>query len=302
MKYLLMYNPVSGKRKFHNKIHFIKDYFQNKNLELDVYRSISQGDLELKVQKFAKDYDVLMIAGGDGSINEVINGIMKTSHRPILATIPAGTANDVARLLGYNKNIKRTLDLITSSTSIKMDVNKLNDRYFLYATAAGILTKISYNVSRKRVKKYGYFAYLADGAKDIFRNYKMPMTVEYEKGSISGEFMLVLSLSSKRVAGMSLRKFSNSKMDDGLLEMRLIKTTNLFKIGKLILFFFSGGRKRGQDIQLCSSYYKIETTKDVVWNSDGEKAASGSIEINTLKQELNIIVSYKSKKKYFSKQ
>lgn len=301
LKYLLMYNPVSGKREFYKQVPYVIEYFRQLNLNLDVYESKCEKDLESKATEISGLYDVIMIAGGDGTINEVINGVMATIYRPSLAFLPAGTANDVASLLGFNKDIERSLDIIIENKPIKMDINKLNDRYFVYATAAGILTKVSYDVSRKKVKKYGYFAYLADGFKDIFKDYSMKMCITHKQGVTNGNFMLVLSLSSRRVAGLFLNKFSEPKLDDGLLEMRLIETTKRFKILKLLLFFVSGGRKRGKDIHLTSDFYNIDTSDDIIWNTDGEKSTFGSIKIRTYYREISVFVSDESKTKFFSK-
>lgn len=300
MKYLLMYNPVSGKQKFHKHISFIKKYFNEKGLLLDIYRSKHQRDLEDRSFEFAGIYDVIIISGGDGTINEVINGIMNSKFRPTIATLPSGTANDVAHLLGFNKKIKRSLDIITETKPIPMDISRLNDHYFVYATAAGILTKISYTVSRKRVRKYGYLAYLGEGAKDIFKKYKMELDIDYSGGNLKGEYMLALALSSKRVAGFSLKRFSNSKLDDGNLEMRLIKSVKRFKLLKLVIFFLSGGIKRGEDIHIRSDFFKIKAGDDVAWNTDGEKSALGSVNIKVYKKELKVFASDKSKKKYFN--
>lgn len=300
MKYLLLYNPVSGKGKFYKKIPYIKDYFKNKGLELDIYSSKSPKDLEDKATFFSSKYDVFLVSGGDGTINEVVNGLMRVSKRPSLAVLPSGTANDVAAILGISKKIKKTLDIITTTKPVAMDVNLLNDRYFLYTTAAGILTKISYDIPRSKVKKFGYFAYLSEGAKDIMKNYRMKMNVVHDKGEISGEFMLVLGLSSRRVGGFFLKNFSRPKLDDGKFELRLIRSRKFFKLTKLASFFLFGGRKGKTDVQLESSYYKISTSSDIVWNTDGEKACVGEVEITVMKKQINVYVSKKSRKKFFN--
>lgn len=304
MKYILMYNPVSGKGKFNKKIKEIKEYFQNRDLYLDIYCSAKSGDLKEQAFLFAAKYDVIIIAGGDGSINEVVNGIMESDYRPALATLPAGTANDVSSLLGFNKSVKRSLDIITNSQSVAMDVNKLNDHYFLYATAAGILTRVSYAVSRKKVRKYGYLAYLSDGVKDIFKKYNMRMEIEYNDSQrLTGDFMLLLALSSGRVAGLFLRRFSKSKakLDDGIMQMRLVKTVKRFKIPKLLLFFISGGMKWSEDIHIKSNHFNIKTSDDVIWNTDGERSEKGSVELTVLHKELKVYASTKAKIKFFTK-
>lgn len=300
MRYMLLYNPVSGKGKFKKKIPYIKKYFAEKNLDLDIYESKHPKDLERQAATLEGLYDVVIISGGDGTVNEVLNGIMKLKIKPSIGILPTGTANDVASILGMKRSIKRNLDVITETETIAMDVNKLNERYFLYTTAAGVLTKISYDISRKLIKRFGYFAYLAEGAKDIFRNYKMNMKIKHDKGFTEGEFMLVLGLNYKRVGGFTLRRFSNAKVNDGKFDLRFISCNKFFRILKLILFAISAGfYKSSKDFHISSSYYKIDTSDDVTWNTDGEKSLSGSIEIRVLNKAINVYASDKAKKNHF---
>lgn len=302
MKYLLLYNPVSGKGKFKKKVPFIKKYFAKRNLHLDIYESKAPKDLEKKAFELSSMYDVFLVSGGDGTINEVINGVMKSSTRPSIAVLPSGTANDIAAILGMNKRVKRTLKIVLNNEPIKMDINQLNNRYFVYTTAAGIITKISYDIPRAKVKKLGYLAYVTEGAKDLLNDYQIPMEITHDNGVIKGEYMLALALSSTRVGGMFLTSFSDPCLNDGLLEIRLMKYKRHFKLFKLFKFFFSRGKKNNEDVHIRSSYYKIKVGQNVVWNTDGEKACQGSVEINVYKEALNVFVSDKSRKKFFRKQ
>lgn len=300
MKYLLMYNPKSGKAKFKKKVPFVMKYFKEKNLELDVYESTRPLDLENHAAIIAGNYDCIIISGGDGSINEVINGIMTTKFRPTIGLIPSGTANDFAGSLGYKKNIKQNLKIITESKEVKMDINTLNNRYFLYALAAGVLTKVSYAIPRTKVKKYGYLAYLAEGTKDIFTEYKMEAKVTHDNGAVEGSYMLILGLSAKRVGGFTLRNIKNTRLDDGKLELSLIKTVKRFRISRLLKFFIRGGKEvNNENIHLKSTTYKIEACDTIVWNTDGEKATSGNIKIKVLHKELPVYASERSKRLLF---
>lgn len=300
MRYILLYNPISGKGRFKDKIPCIKKYFNDKSLSLDIYESRFAKDLETKAEHLDDKYDVVIIAGGDGTVNEVLNGIMKRTKKPKLAIIPSGTANDVASILGMKKNIKKTLDIITTTNPIAMDVNQLNDRYFIYTTAAGVLTKVSYDISRRSLKRYGYFAYLMEGFKDMFKKYRMPMKITHDKGVTEGNFMLVLGLTSTRVGGFTLRRFSDAHINDGKFDLRLLNSNRFFRIAKLALFFLTAGLYRSKgDFHLSSTYFKIETTEDVTWNTDGEKSMCGSIEIKVLNEAIEVYTSDKVKKKHF---
>lgn len=299
MKYLLMYNPQSGKAKFYKKVPKIINYFTLRKLHLDVYASTKAQDLENRVVEVGSKYDVIIISGGDGSINEVVNGLMRLEKKPKLGILPSGTANDIAATLGINKNIKRTLNMILNSETVKIDVNVVNDRYFLYTTAAGIFTKISYDISRRKLRRLGYFAYLQEGAKELIKKYNIKMEVTHDEGVVVGEYMLALGLSAKRVGGLTLRKFSNSKLNDGKLELRLIPYRRTFKVFRLIAFVLKRGKKGKYDVDLSSSYYKIKVENDIVWNTDGEKGVEGEVSIKVIPQAFEVFVSEKAKKEYF---
>lgn len=301
MKYLLLYNPVSGKGKFKNKIPYIKRAFKERNLILDIYESKSAKDLINKSKLEAANYYCYLVSGGDGTVNEVINGIMASDQKPVLAILPSGTANDTAAILGMKKNIKKSLKVIFENKPIKMDVNKINDKYFIYTTSAGILTKISYDIDRDNVKRFGYFAYLSEGVKDLTKDYKMDMEIEYDGGLINGKYMLLLGLAAKRVGGFNLWRFSKARLNDGILDIRLMSYNRRSKLFRLFTFFLSSGRKYKTDVHLKSSYFKVKTSDKVIWNIDGEKGDMGSATIKVLKEEINVIASKRSKNLYFDK-
>lgn len=300
MKYLLIYNPKSGKQKFAKKVSKVTKYFNDKNLKLDIFCSTDIMELMNKGETAAKEYDYIIISGGDGTVNLIVNGIMKSEKKPVIAVIPSGTANDVAAILGMKKNLNKTLDMITNETPVKMDVNMLNDKYFLYTTSAGVLTKISYDIPRTLVRRFGYFAYLYEGAKDILRRYRLKMYIDCEQGIFEDEYMLVLGLSSRRVGGMFLNKFSKSRLNDGKFELKVFKNNRFFRIAKLVFFFLSAGLyKTSKDLLLTSSYFKIKTDNNVMWNIDGEKGVSGDVEIKVLKEAIYVVASKKRRKQFF---
>lgn len=299
MKYLLLYNPVSGKGKFHKKVPIIKRAFEKRNLSLDIYESKKVKDLTNKAYLEAANYDVFLVAGGDGSVNEVLNGIMKSQKKPKLALIPGGTANDTAAILGVSKSIRKNLRGIFKNQTATMDINIVNGHYFIYTVAAGLLTPISYDVDRNQIKKYGYLAYLKAGLKDLKKDYQMNIEIEHDSGQVSGDYMLLLGLSAKRVGGFNLKRFSNAKLNDGNLEIRLIKYQKHNKLRRLIKFFFMRGKKSKEDTHLSSSFYNIKVSDDVVWNLDGEKGFKGNAEIKVLKESLEVYLSKRSIKKYF---
>ena len=268
--------------------------------QLDIYESKAPKDLMQVAQKQAAFYDVFLIAGGDGTINEVLNGIMKVEKRPILGLLPSGTANDIAAILGINKNVRRSLKIFFKDNPVKMDVNQMNDLYFLYTAASGVLTRISYDISRRLLNKYGYMAYVIEAMKDFKKDYRYPIKITCNNQTIECECMMVLGLSTNRVGGVTLFNFGKSKLNDGLFELRFFKRVRKFFRFRLMSSFIRGGRKLREDLHLVSSHFLIETSPDVNWNVDGEYAMNGTVTIQTHQEAITVFASLKRRKKFFN--
>lgn len=299
MKYLLLYNPVSGRSTICKHLTYIRKRFEKEGLKLDIYESKREKDLIEQACLKSGDYDVFVVAGGDGTINEVVNGVMRAEKRPAIAVVPSGTANDIAAILGIRRSIRHALNVLFREEAVSMDINRMNDHYFVYTAAAGVLTRISYDVSRRRLKKYGYLAYVFEGMKDLSQDYRFPLEIAYNGKKVENEYMLVLGLSSNRVGGVFLKNFAHSKMNDGLFEIRLFETRRKFRRFRLLSFFLRRGKKLREDEHLVSSSFRIKADPDVSWNADGELAARGSIEIKVFQEQIRFYMSKKTRKRYF---
>jgi diacylglycerol kinase (ATP) len=181
----------------------------------------------------------------------------------------------------------------------KMDINMINDQYFIYTAASGILTRVSYDVSRRHIKKYGYLAYVIRAMQDFAHDYKYPITIKTNDKEITCECVMVLGLSSNRVGGMRLYNFSDSRLNDGFFELRLFTRTKSFWRFRLLSSFLRGGKKLREDLHLVSDHFEIKTNPDVDWNADGEFATKGDITIKVVKEAISIFASKKVVKKAF---
>ncbi len=298
MKFLLLYNPVSGRISFKKNISKIKRAFDESIHELEIYESKAPKDLEVYAKKESSNYDVFLVAGGDGTINEVVNGMMKSDVRPILAVLPSGTANDVAAILGINKSIKRSFKIFFNQEPILIDVNQINEQYFIYTVSSGILSRVSYDVSRRHIKKYGYLAYVIAAMKDLVLDYRYPIKINANGQTHNCECVMVLGLSTNRVGGVRLINFSDAKLNDGLFELRFFKRAKRLWKFRFLSSLIRGGKRLGEDIHLVSDRFLIETSDDVRWNADGEYSCNGDIEIKTYKEAIRVFASERTIKKY----
>ena len=295
MKILFIYNPESGKGKIRTKLAYIEKYILNLKHELVIKPTRKPLDA-YNYSLNSKGYDMVLVAGGDGTLNESVNGIMELVEKPLIGYIPTGTVNDVAHLIGIPKNIKKALKIIFEDKVIKkIDITKLNDKYFVYTCATGKFAKASYDIKRSLKKKYGVFAYLYRGTQELFNEYYMAADITYDKGRFRGPYSLLLFLNGPRVGGFRLFRLK-SKLDDGMIEARFFKREPgmLFR---MFGFFASRGlydTKKNKTIS--STKFKVEINKNSEWNIDGEYAFNGGANIEVLNRAIKIVINEKKKK------
>lgn len=296
-----IYNPESGSGKIEKNAKFIIDSFTQKGHQVDVLKT--KKPLDAKRFAIESNHDMLLVAGGDGTLNEVVNGLMTKEIRQKIAYIPTGTVNDVAHMLGIPMNIKKAVKLILEGGVLKkMDISKINNTYFTYAAATGRFAKASYDVRREDKKRFGMLAYVVRGITDLLFDYKMPLKITYDDGVIDRTFTLLLFLNGPRVGGFNLFLMKKSKLNDGKIEARIFERRRYWTLIKVLSFFAIGGLVMRGGHRLTSSFYEIETKdpkSDMEWNTDGEKTEKNSVRIDVFQEAVEIYVSKRAAKYIF---
>lgn len=298
---MLIFNPASGRQNFKKHLSMIEKRFRENGHHLDVFQTeYPRQATEIAFQACEKRYDYLVIAGGDGTFNECLNGIMKSDYRPVIGHLPAGTGCDIAHTLGISKNINKALDVFFENEPVLMDVVKANDRYFTYVSGNGAYIDIGYMTDSKMKKKFGWIAYLFKALEKWFTISKMHMKATYDDGVLEGVFSLILIINTKRVAAMNL--IYKPILDDGKVDVIMYRSIYPFNwIAYLISYFFpflsTSFVKRFRTAKL-----KIETDTKFRWNFDGELGGLGDQNIQVCQKAIQIVVKPKIKKKYFKYQ
>lgn len=296
MKCIYIYNPKSGKQKHLLLKDYIVKKLQTKFEVVDVFPTKKRGD----ASEFAKNacgvYDVIVIAGGDGTLNEIINGIANVKNRPKIGYIPTGTTNDLARSLNIPRNIKKAVKVILRGNSLKHDIFKINEKYGIYVSAFGLFTASSYTANQKTKNRFGKLAYYFSGIKEIGRTKKFPITLKAENFQFTTDIILGIIANSRYVSGFKIDK--NSDCRDGLVNVILIKEKNpksvslrtLLTICKLFLFGVTSIKKVKHCTILKLDKFSIELAENTAVNIDGENGEKGSFEFSMLKQHIEIFV------------
>ena len=295
---IVIYNPVAGKKEFESKLDYVRERLEKEGYSV-TFSKTEKPKHAISISKAACDegFDLMIIAGGDGTLHECINGVSSFKTKPTIGYIPAGTACDFANTMKIPKDVKKAMDIILYGSKAKMDIVNSNKGHFIYVTAIGTYVDISY-VTDSKLKKYlGYFAYLITGIKEFFTIPMMKSKIEYDGGILNGYFSLMLVVNSKRVAGFNI--IDKPILDDGKVDVVLYRYVPFFNN---ILYFISfiitpkvipGVRK------LRTSKLKISTDHPHKWNMDGEEANSGNLNLTVNKQAIEVIIDPDIKKKYF---
>ncbi len=289
-KALLIVNPCAGKTKSRAGTFEIVDKFSKGDYEFSIQTTTCQGDATNIVKRELDGKDMVVCCGGDGTLNETINGVMDMPKRVPIGYIPTGTTNDLATSLGIPSGIKEATDLIIGGHTNDYDVGLFNNRCFTYVASFGAFSRASYATPQKYKNMFGHAAYVAAAVPEVADIHPTKMRIEYDGGVIEGEFMFGAVSNSLSVGGFFKLPKEEVKFNDGVFEVLLvpkIKMTRLFHIlhkvrsqnydGKEIIFFKTS---------------KIKITapdENVPWTLDGEFGGNHhNVSIHVLERAVEI--------------
>ncbi len=298
-KCLFVYNPQSGKCKIKNK----EDYIVNKlkeKFEVTVAHSQYAGHISEIILEKGGNFDVIVGAGGDGTLNEIINAVMRLDKKPILGYIPSGTVNDVAHSLYIPKNVKKAVDNILNGQVFYHDIMKINERYGIYVCCAGLFTEASYATNQNIKKKMGKVAYFFHGAKGLFNTKALKIKLKNGESELEGKFAIILLNNSRYTAGMKINK--RAVLNDGLIDVILVDNKR-DKVSLASAARVAGMFLRGIEHTSAKKHYhhilaqqlEVELDSETIINLDGEKISAGSFKAQVIKEGIGIIVPRKDK-------
>ena len=295
MKSIFVYNPESGNGKLKKYKDYIVSELSKKYGEIEVVETTHQGHANEIAVNCCGVYDYFFVSGGDGTINEVINGFGEAENKPIIGYIPSGTVNDVAHSLGISRNIKKAVKGVVEGQILEHDIFKVNNKYGIYVCCAGIFSSCSYTTKRKNKKILGKIAYFLKGAKDIFSATPVHVEVVTEQEKINRNCAMILILNTRSTAGFLMNK--KAELNDGQVEVILChsheKKVKLTEIIRTLLLFIRGVDKYKNNAKITYrklSKFTLNTQEGTIINLDGEKSGAGSFDFEVLKSAVKIIV------------
>lgn len=285
----IIYNPTSGKELFKRTLPDVLIKLEKAGFETSAYATEKIGDATTEAKRcLTQDYDVLIAAGGDGTLNEVINGIAEHSNRPKIGIIPMGTVNDFGRALHLPNDIMSAIDVIIEGHSTRVDIGKMNSRYFINLAAGGQLTQVSYETPSRLKSIVGPFAYYIKGFEMLPQMKAVDIRIEYDDEVFQGEVLLFLLGLTNSMAGFE-KLVPDAKLDDGYFTLIIVEKANLAELGHIMTL-----ASRGEHIKHPKVHYKkaksinISSFIDMQLNVDGEYGGKLPGNFLNLKQHIEV--------------
>lgn len=296
-KLLFVLNPHSGKGQIRNKLLDIVDTFVKAGYKVQIHPTQAPQEARKMIAKSAGKYDLVVCSGGDGTLDEVVSGMMRRKERTPVGYIPAGSTNDFANSLKLPKDMVKAARVAVSGKPFSCDVGNMNGKFFVYIAAFGLFTDVSYETPQEWKNILGHAAYILEGAKSLAAIKSYPMRVECNGEVLEGDFIYGMVTNSTSVGGFKNMTGPNVQLDDGLFEVTLIKNPRSPAELREILGSLTN-LKDETDLIYSAKTDKICITsrEDVAWTMDGEFGGNHTkVLIKNEKQAVTIMIEDKEK-------
>ena len=292
-KMLFIYNPRAGKSQIRSNLLDMIDIFVKAGYEVTAYPTQAQGDgINAVTERQIGYYDMIACSGGDGTLDEVVTGMMRCEKRLPIGYVPAGTTNDFAGSLGIPRSMEKAARVIVDGRSFRCDVGGFNENIFVYIAAFGLFTDVSYETRQDMKNVLGHMAYVLEGMRKLSKVKSYAMKVTSGDKVIKGDFIFGMITNSLSVGGFKKITGDNVKLDDGVFEVTLIRRPgNPVELNTIMAAMVN--RNIDTDLMECftASELQIESEEEIAWTLDGEFGGRHSrAEIRNYKQALEIRV------------
>ena len=304
-KCIIIMNPESGKVKSLSSKKEFYDILRKHGYDAEIRYTKAKRDATRIVEELEDDVDLVISAGGDGTLNEVVTGNLKRNKKLVLANLPMGTTNDVANMYGYTKNYQKNLELLLNGVRKKVDVCYIDETPFVYVACLGDYIDMAYNTPRDLKKKYGKTAYILYGLRQL-RNKIHRYKVKYKVDGVEheGEYSFFFITNSSRVAGVD-DIYYDVKMDDNMFEVALANPKTKADILRMLVQVTIKDVKEVPGITYYqTNNFEIEflNKRKTSWCIDGEEYPSSSNKFTfKVEQRIKMLIPRTNAKKLFDK-
>ncbi|WP_068787266.1 diacylglycerol kinase [Paenibacillus phocaensis] len=268
----LIYNPTSGREEMRRLLPDVLERLDQGGIETSCHATTGEGDATREAAlAVERGYDIIIAAGGDGTLNEVVNGMAGKSKLPPLGVFPLGTTNDFARAMGIPRRWEDYCDLVIENQTRPIDIGQVNGRHFINIAGGGTLTELTYEVPSRLKTMIGQLAYYMKGIEKMASLSPTKLIIHAEGYEVmEGEFMLFLIANSNSVGGFE-KLAPDARIDDGLFDVIAVKKCNLAEFIRLVTMALRGDHL-GDSHVVHFKTRRMEVTSPgrVLLNLDGE--------------------------------
>jgi YegS/Rv2252/BmrU family lipid kinase len=293
-KLLFVYNPRSGKGLIKNCLSSILELFCANGYDVTVRPTQKEMDACEVVCSRVGEFDLIVCSGGDGTLDEVVMGLMNSGMRRPIGYIPAGSTNDFGSSLGIPKNMVSAAEVIVNGQPFSCDIGKFNDDYFVYVAAFGFMTDVSYQTNQEMKNILGHTAYIIEGVKRLgdWKSYRMK--IESEEFSEEGDYIYGMISNSTSVGGFKGLPGKNVELDDGVFEVMLVRTPRtLLDWQEVISGLLMQGAGNSIVVRFKTSHLTFSCEEPVSWTRDGENGGEHTVvELTDLQEEIEIMAQW----------
>ena len=271
MKLFFVYNPMSGRGQIRNKLFDIVNVFSEAGYEITVHPTRAPKDATAVVAELPDTYDLVVCSGGDGTMDEVVEGMMQRKKKLPLGYIPSGTVNDFARSLKIPRNMAHAAEVAVHGKDFICDVGTFNGSHFVYIAAFGIFTDVAYSTSQDVKNVLGNMAYLLEGVKRLTNipSYHVRLkSAEYEG---EGDFIFGMITNSRSVGGFKNIIGRHVRFDDGVFEVTFVRTPKTpLEVQEILAAIVLKEMDSKYMVSFCTAELEIFAEQSIPWTLDGE--------------------------------
>ena len=299
-KLLFILNPKAGTMQAVRYLADILQIFSDAGYLTSVLMTAKSGDARDFAAAYAWDMDRIVCSGGDGTLNEVIEGVLSVKSTVEIGYIPAGSTNDFGASVGLPRGITDAAYVAANGKPMKLDVGSFNGRYFSYVASFGAFTSTSYSVPQNLKNIMGQTAYMLQGIRDVINIKPVMAKFIVDEGTpneriFQGEYIFGAVCNSTSVGGLLKLDNFDVDMNDGMMELLLIqKPNNLIELNNIAISLLDGQLKASEITFFSARNIDVRIEPGTPWTLDGEyEKGDTNIEIRTIRSAVNLITDRK---------
>lgn len=288
-KVRFIYNPYSGENTIITDIDKVIMVHQKYGYEVVPFRISFDCDMKEAFETIDETYKYILVAGGDGTVDTAVNHMKNMGINIPIAILPVGTANDFAKFIGMPEDVEVACEQILNSKPKKLDIGKVNDKYFINVASTGLFTDVSQKTDVNLKNTMGKLAYYVKGLEQLPNFRKLKIKVKSKNAVFDGDMYLMLVFNGQTAGNL---KFAyKAEVDDGLLDVIIIKAGMIKDMITLFIKMLKGEHLEDAPglIYFKSDRIEVQCHENIVTDIDGERGPDFPLTIECVKEGIEVL-------------